>query len=42
MLLVTRTGEVLSVPKASKRDVADRIFDETLKLRLAQHAADGR
>ena len=42
VLLVSRTGEVLPVPKASKRDVADRIFDETLKLRLAQHAADGR
>ena len=42
VLLVTRTGEVLPVPKASKRDVADRIFDETLKLRLALHAADGR
>jgi phosphopantothenoylcysteine decarboxylase / phosphopantothenate---cysteine ligase len=42
VLLVTRTGEVHAVPKASKRDVADRIFDETLKLRLALHAADGR
>jgi phosphopantothenoylcysteine decarboxylase/phosphopantothenate--cysteine ligase len=42
VLLVTRTGDVLPVPKASKRDVADRIFDETLKLRLALHAADGR
>lgn len=42
VLLVTRTGEVLPVPKASKRDVADKIFDETLKLRLALHAADGR
>jgi phosphopantothenoylcysteine decarboxylase/phosphopantothenate--cysteine ligase len=42
VLLVTRTGEVLAVPKASKRDVADRIFDQTLKLRLALHAADGR
>jgi phosphopantothenoylcysteine decarboxylase/phosphopantothenate--cysteine ligase len=40
--LLTRTGEVLPVPKASKREVADRIFDETLKLRLALHAADGR
>jgi len=42
VLLLTRTGDVLAVPKASKRDVADRIFDETLKLRLALHAADGR
>jgi len=40
--LLTRTGEVLPVPKASKREVADKIFDETLKLRLALHAADGR
>ena len=42
VLLVTRTGETLRVAKAAKRDVADRIFDETLKLRLALHAADGR
>jgi phosphopantothenoylcysteine decarboxylase/phosphopantothenate--cysteine ligase len=40
--LLTRTGEVLPVPKASKREVADRIFDETLRLRLALHAADER
>jgi phosphopantothenoylcysteine decarboxylase/phosphopantothenate--cysteine ligase len=42
VLLVTRMGEILPVPKASKRDVADKIFDETLKLRLALHAADER
>jgi len=42
VLLVTRAGESLPLPKASKRDIADRIFDETLKLRLALHAADGR
>jgi phosphopantothenoylcysteine decarboxylase/phosphopantothenate--cysteine ligase len=42
VLLVTRNGESLPLPKASKHDIADRIFDETLKLRLALHAADGR
>jgi phosphopantothenoylcysteine decarboxylase / phosphopantothenate---cysteine ligase len=42
VLLVTRTGETLPVPKAAKREVADRILDETLKLRLALHASDGR
>lgn len=42
VLLVLRTGETLRVAKAAKREVADRIFDETLKLRLALHAADGR
>ncbi|MBV8732573.1 MAG: bifunctional phosphopantothenoylcysteine decarboxylase/phosphopantothenate--cysteine ligase CoaBC [Acidobacteriia bacterium] len=41
VLLVTRTGDTLRVPKAAKREVADRIFDETLKLRLALHAIDG-
>jgi phosphopantothenoylcysteine decarboxylase / phosphopantothenate---cysteine ligase len=42
VLLVTRTGETLPIPKAAKREVADRILDETLKLRLALHATDGR
>lgn len=42
VLLVTRTGETLPLAKASKRDIADQIFDETLKLRLALHATDGR
>jgi phosphopantothenoylcysteine decarboxylase / phosphopantothenate---cysteine ligase len=41
VLLVMRTGDLLRVPKAKKRDVADRILDETLKLRLALHAIDG-
>jgi phosphopantothenoylcysteine decarboxylase/phosphopantothenate--cysteine ligase len=40
--LVLRTGETIALPKASKREVADRIFDEILKLRLALHALDGR
>ncbi len=30
------------LPRASKREIADRIFDQVLKLRLALHAADGR
>jgi phosphopantothenoylcysteine decarboxylase / phosphopantothenate---cysteine ligase len=41
VLLVMRTGDILRVPKAAKREVADRILDETLKLRLALHAIDG-
>lgn len=40
--LVTRTGETLPLPRASKRDLADRIFDQVLRLRLTLHAADGR
>lgn len=36
--LVLRTGEVIEVPRASKRDVADAIFDHALTLRLALHA----
>jgi phosphopantothenoylcysteine decarboxylase/phosphopantothenate--cysteine ligase len=40
--LVTRTGETITLPRASKREIADRIFDQVLRLRLALHAADGR
>jgi phosphopantothenoylcysteine decarboxylase / phosphopantothenate---cysteine ligase len=40
--LALRTGETIALPKASKREVAGRIFDEILKLRLALHALDGR
>lgn len=40
--LVLRTGETIPLPRASKREIADRIFDQVLHLRLAQHAADGR
>jgi phosphopantothenoylcysteine decarboxylase/phosphopantothenate--cysteine ligase len=42
VLLALRTGEVMALPRASKREVADRIFDEILKLRLALYAGDGR
>jgi len=38
VVLALRTGETLKLPRASKREVADRIFDEALKLRLALHA----
>ena len=37
--LALATGETLALPLASKRDIADRILDEALKLRLALHAA---
>ncbi|MGA2143948.1 MAG: bifunctional phosphopantothenoylcysteine decarboxylase/phosphopantothenate--cysteine ligase CoaBC [Bryobacteraceae bacterium] len=39
VLLVTSSGESIEVPRAPKRVVADRIFDEVLKLRLALQAA---
>lgn len=39
VVLVLRTGETIPVPRASKREIAERIFDELLKLRLALHAA---
>jgi phosphopantothenoylcysteine decarboxylase / phosphopantothenate---cysteine ligase len=42
VVLVMRTGETMRIAKAAKREVSDRIFDETLKLRLSLHAADGR
>jgi phosphopantothenoylcysteine decarboxylase/phosphopantothenate--cysteine ligase len=40
--LILRTGETISVPRASKREIADRIFDQVLKLRLALHTTNGR
>jgi phosphopantothenoylcysteine decarboxylase/phosphopantothenate--cysteine ligase len=36
--LALSSGENIPLPRASKREVADRIFDEALKLRLALHA----
>jgi phosphopantothenoylcysteine decarboxylase/phosphopantothenate--cysteine ligase len=36
--LVTRAGESISVPRAAKREIARRILDETIKLRLALHS----
>jgi phosphopantothenoylcysteine decarboxylase/phosphopantothenate--cysteine ligase len=35
VVLALRTGETIPVPRAPKREIADRIFDEALKLRLA-------
>ncbi len=40
--LVMRTGETISLPRASKREIADRIFDQVLRLREELHTADGR
>ena len=37
--LVLRTGESVKLPRASKPEVADWIFDHALKLRLTLHAA---
>jgi len=42
VILVMRTGETVALPRALKREIADRIFDQVLKLRLALHAAHGR
>jgi phosphopantothenoylcysteine decarboxylase/phosphopantothenate--cysteine ligase len=41
-ILVLRTGETIPLARASKREIADRIFDQVLKLRLALHAAHER
>jgi phosphopantothenoylcysteine decarboxylase / phosphopantothenate---cysteine ligase len=38
-VLVLRTGETIALPRAHKREMADRIFDQVMKLRLALHAA---
>ena len=38
VILAMRTGEHVTLPRASKREIAERIFDEALKLRLALHA----
>jgi len=37
-ILVLSTGETIDLPRAPKREVADRIFDQVTKLRLALHA----
>lgn len=37
VVLVPRRGETISLPRAPKREVADRIYDEILNLRLALH-----
>ncbi|SPE25376.1 fused 4'-phosphopantothenoylcysteine decarboxylase; phosphopantothenoylcysteine synthetase, FMN-binding [Candidatus Sulfopaludibacter sp. SbA6] len=42
VILVMRTGETVALPRAPKREIAERIFDEVLKLRLALDPAHGR
>jgi phosphopantothenoylcysteine decarboxylase/phosphopantothenate--cysteine ligase len=42
VILALTTGETIPLARAPKREIADRIFDEVLKLRLALHAANGR
>ena len=42
VVLARATGELIPLPRAAKREIADRIFDEVLKLRLALRAANGR
>ena len=42
VVLALRTGESIPLARAPKREIADRIFDEILKLRLALHAEHGR
>ncbi len=41
VVLALRTGAMVTIPRAPKREIADRIFDEVMKLRLALHASDG-
>ncbi len=41
VVLTLRTGPPVALPRASKRVLADLIFDEVLKLRLTLHAAHG-
>jgi phosphopantothenoylcysteine decarboxylase/phosphopantothenate--cysteine ligase len=38
-VLVLRTGETIPLARAPKREMADRIFDQVTRLRLALHAA---
>ncbi len=42
VILALKTGENVHLARALKREIADRIFDEALKLRLTLHAAHGR
>ena len=39
VVLTLRTGETVELPRASKRELADVILDQTLKLRLALYAS---
>jgi len=38
VVLVLRSGETIEIPRAPKREIADRIFDQVLKLRLSLQA----
>jgi phosphopantothenoylcysteine decarboxylase/phosphopantothenate--cysteine ligase len=38
VVLALSTGETLALERAGKREIAERIFDEILKLRLTLHA----
>jgi phosphopantothenoylcysteine decarboxylase/phosphopantothenate--cysteine ligase len=42
VVLALRTGETIALERATKREIAGRIFDEALLLRLKLHAAHGR
>jgi phosphopantothenoylcysteine decarboxylase/phosphopantothenate--cysteine ligase len=42
VVLITRSGPPVALPRASKRVLADLIFDEILKLQLVLHASNGR
>jgi len=42
VVLVLSTGETIALPRAPKREIADRIIDEALKLRLSLHSAHER
>jgi len=39
VVLVTRTGETIPISRAPKREIARRILDQMIRLRLALHAA---
>jgi phosphopantothenoylcysteine decarboxylase/phosphopantothenate--cysteine ligase len=39
VVLAMATGEIVELPRASKREIAGQIFDEIIKLRLALHSA---
>jgi hypothetical protein len=38
-VLVLRTGETIPVKRAPKTAIAERIFDEIIRLRLAIHSS---
>lgn len=41
VILALSTGATIPLARAPKREIADRIFDEVLRLRLALHSANG-